>query len=90
VSLPEISVKNAVAINGITIEPLMSPQKLLEKLTLLCPSKQETAQNQAENGENKVSEQNEDGDTKKESNADTEVIDSAADKTDEFNQHEQF
>ncbi len=70
VSLP-ISV-NGMTIDGITIEPIMSPQKLFEKLTLLCPLKQETPQNQDKSGDNKALEQSEDGDTKKESNADSE------------------
>ena len=57
VLLPEISVTGRT-INGITIEPLMSPQKLLEKLTLLCPAQQQAPANQDKNGENEVSEKN--------------------------------
>ena len=79
VRLPEIVVSN-IKIDQITIEPLMSPQKLFEILTLLCcRPEQETLPNQGENGENKVPEKNED--TQIKPTADTEVVDSAADKT---------
>ena len=61
--------------NGITIEPLMSPQKLFEKLTSLCPAQQQAPANQDENGEN--------ADTQTEPTANPEVVESTADKSDD-------